>query len=1185
MELKTKLSLTGIRDTADGRAAFDRGAEYYRLKKVFGVKLWKNEYGEQLTTSAAGNGQKSYATGVCIDNTGFVADFDCTCKAFRKNYSGCEHIVALLFYRYYNTEPSAYEMMEGTGPFDDDEGEEDCNDEDYDDEDFGNSGDDSDFAKRLIAQALQEIETRRPGFSGFTGKGKVPERVQEKAVPTSPYIRELIDRYAMDDAARVAAESAAGNVRAVPKLELFEGSAYLSLTVGSSRQYVVKNMETFCNDFKMGIVAKYGKELELIHHIDSFEASSQPLIKFLLKKQEEKDGYLNPARYYGGYGYSYYEGYGPAKDKRNLRLMPSAMDELFELLRGSELSISAFDVSFPYRTSGAKGGDRGQASLRDGTPEFYLELKELPGKGGFSISLPDCSYILGEKHIYLYFSEASHFGQEHDLTNVLFRCDQDFSLALKDLITARLGSRQPLLISNGDMTSFYVNVLSELKKFVEIRGDITGIKKFAPDEMEVKFYLDSPMSDAITAVVKLQYGSQEIDPYEDTAATPNGIARDEKRERRVNLVMNRYFKFYDPSKKFSFMQGDDDLIYQFITEGIEELSAQGQVFISDRLKNMNVNKPPQISMGVRLESDLLNLDIDTGGLPLDEVMEALNHYRQKRKYYRMKDGSFLKLDDSGFSELSEMVEGLGLTEKDLSKGQIAVPKYRALYLDNLLRASNHVTFERDGHFKSLIRNMKSIDDSDFPVPEGLDYIMRGYQKDGYRWLAAMDSYGFGGILADDMGLGKTLQILSLLVSKKEEGQDCSSLVVCPTSLVLNWQNEVQKFAPELQTLVVIGSLAERRDLLKQMGDFDIVITSYDLLKRDIEKYGDKEFRYHIIDEAQFIKNHGTQNAKAVKIIKSRQRFAMTGTPVENRLSELWSIFDFLMPGYLHSYHKFKEDYETDIVKNGDKQKAAMLSRQIAPFVLRRLKSNVLKELPEKTESVVYARMEGEQKKLYLANLAKAKSEIDNKIKESGFEENKMMILALLTRLRQICCHPSLCYDDYKGESAKLETCVELLFEAVAGGHKVLLFSQFTSMLEIIEKSLKREGIRYHMLTGATDKGKRMKLVDRFNTDDTKVFLISLKAGGTGLNLTAADIVIHYDPWWNLAAQNQATDRTHRIGQKNSVHVYKLIEQGTLEEKILKLQESKKDLADSVINEGMSGMSLLTREALQDLLRP
>lgn len=1132
MHLKTNLSPMIIKDLAGSQVNFARGEEYFRKHRVTGVMLNKGDKEEQLSATIKGKIALSYATSACIEeDTGDVCHYQCTCPAFAEYDQACKHIVALLLYRYYYTNSNSYKLVEGIP-------------------------DDT-------------IKISKPKYPVLE-QWKEEEEFRHHW-PTDPRIKSLIDRYVLDD---VVSTTAGKNVKAVPKLEIYEGMAFLSITVGSARQYVVKNMENFYHNIKIRSKVSYGKELELLHHIDSFEQESQPLIKFILHKQEEKSLYSKGNDSYSyRYGYHYGHGnYGPDRDKKCLKLTPSGLDELFDLLlECNNVTIGTYgDISKPSK-------------LMDKTPDFYLQINELSRQRGFTLNLPDCEYLLGEKHVYLYCHNKSRYAQENNLTDVLCRCDQEFSIKIKDLVVAKLESRQLLTISNDDMVSFYVNVLSELKDVLEIRGDLNKIKKFAPDEMQTNIYLDSPRYDVVTAIVKYQYGKVEIDPNDLLKTAPKGIARDDKKERRITLLLNRYFKNYDPNQKFLFIQGDDDLIYQFVSEGFEEIAKLGAVFASDRFKNMGIKRPPQISVGVRLESNLLKIELDTKELPLDEAMDALNHYRQKRKYYRMKDGSFIKLDDAGFSDLADMVDGLGLSKKELSTGKISVPKYRAMYLDHLLKNSNNVAFERNGHFKSLIRNMKAIDDSDFTVPDSLERIMRGYQKDGYRWLATMDSYGFGGILADDMGLGKTIQMLSLLLSKKEEGKDCSALVVCPASLVLNWQNEILKFAPQLSVLIIMGTLIERKALLKKIDEYEVVITSYDLLKRDVERYKDKVFRYHVIDEAQYIKNQGTQNAKAVKTIKSEQRFALTGTPVENRLSELWSIFDFLMPAYLYSYKKFKNTYETDIVKSGDKDKMAMLGKQVAPFMLRRLKSNVLKELPDKVESVVYAQMEGEQKKLYFANLAKTKSEINKNIEQKGFESSKIAILALLTKLRQICCHPSLCYEDYKAESAKLEVCIELLLEATSSGHKVLLFSQFTSMLDIIEDRLSAEGISYYMLTGSTSKEKRMELVDKFNANDTQVFLISLKAGGTGLNLTGADVVIHYDPWWNIAAQNQATDRTHRIGQKNSVQVYKLIEKGTIEEKILKLQESKKDLADAIIRDDVTSIGAISQDALMELL--
>lgn len=473
------------------------------------------------------------------------------------------------------------------------------------------------------------------------------------------------------------------------------------------------------------------------------------------------------------------------------------------------------------------------------------------------------------------------------------------------------------------------------------------------------------------------------------------------------------------------------------------------------------------------------------------------------------------------------------------------------------------------------------------VPKTVHATLRPYQKDGYTWLNYMQKLGFGACLADDMGLGKTLQVISLLLAERQdydagEKERRRSLIVCPASLVYNWQKEIERFAPELETVTITGSAPERKDIIRHTTDGQILITSYDLLKRDVEYYKNIVFAVQVIDEAQYIKNAGTQAAKGVKKITAAFKLALTGTPIENRLSELWSIFDYLMPGFLYTYQKFREEIETPIVVNKDENKMERLQRMIRPFILRRLKGDVLKDLPEKLEENVYAKMEGEQLALYDAHVQQMKQMLDGK-SEAEFKSNKIQILAELTKLRQLCCDPALLFEDYKGESAKVQMCMDLIGNAVHGGHKVLLFSQFTTMLDRLAEQLKKLGIDYYMLTGSVNKEKRMQMVDSFNKDDVPVFCISLKAGGTGLNLTAADIVIHYDPWWNVAVQNQATDRAHRIGQKNVVTVYKLVSQGTIEEKIIDIQEKKKKLAEQVLEgEGMDSV-VFTKEEIMELL--
>ena len=524
---------------------------------------------------------------------------------------------------------------------------------------------------------------------------------------------------------------------------------------------------------------------------------------------------------------------------------------------------------------------------------------------------------------------------------------------------------------------------------------------------------------------------------------------------------------------------------------------------------------------------------------------------------------------------------MDIKPKDLSKEVIEIPKYRALFLDEHIKGAG-IDIRRDKAFKDLVTSIKEPGDLDFSPPDSLKGILRNYQKFGFKWLKTLSYYGMGGILADDMGLGKTLQVIALLLSEREEKGLKTSLVVVPTSLVYNWEDEVRKFAPSLKTLVLTGTKQERMEKLKDIDKVDLVITSYPLIRRDGDELRRFSFRYCILDEAQHIKNPDSQSAKVVKTMNAEVRFALTGTPMENTLSELWSIFDFIMPGYLFSHSRFKRQFEGPIVRDGDEKAAQQLSFHIKPFILRRVKKDVLKELPEKIEHQVTAELTTEQKKVYLAYMQRIREDIEREIQDKGFNNSHIKILAGLTRLRQICCHPSTFLENYKGGSGKLELLGDIIDEALQGGHRILLFSQFTSMLDIIRKFLEDKKIEYMYLDGSTPTQDRGQMVRDFNGGQGDIFLISLKAGGTGLNLTGADTVIHFDPWWNPAVEDQATDRAYRIGQDKVVHVMKLITRGTIEEKIFALQQKKKELIDTVIKPGHTLLSKMTEEEIREL---
>ena len=565
----------------------------------------------------------------------------------------------------------------------------------------------------------------------------------------------------------------------------------------------------------------------------------------------------------------------------------------------------------------------------------------------------------------------------------------------------------------------------------------------------------------------------------------------------------------------------------------------------------------------------------------------MKQYKLKKRYHRLKDGSFVNLEDNDTIKFIESVtEDIDVDYSQIKNNTLQLPMYRALYLDKILEKNSFIHVTKDESYKNLVENIdvKEIE-GNIEVPKNLNASLREYQKVGVQWLRMLDYYGLGGILADDMGLGKTVQLLCVICAYKDNGGKKPCLVVCPSSLCLNWQNEAEKFTIGMQSIVVHGTLEERKNQIASIPNYDIVITSYELLKRDIEEYKkyDFKFKYIIADEAQYIKNNNTQNAKAIKNISAETRFALTGTPIENSLSELWSIFDFIMPGYLFGYRKFKELYETPIIKEGNEVAMNKLKKLIEPFVLRRIKGEVLTELPDKMISVLNSQMVDEQRDIYLSYLAKAKKNAMEEIQENGIEKSQIKILALLTRLRQICCHPSLFIDNYKGESGKLNQCIEIVKDAIQSGHKILLFSGYTAMFEIIEKELQKENIEFLKLTGQTKVSERINLVDEFNSNpNKKLFLISLKAGGTGLNLVGADVVIHYDPWWNLSAENQATDRTYRIGQKRNVQVYKLITKNSIEEKIYELQKRKETLIDSMLSTNQTFISKLSKEDIMNL---
>jgi SNF2 family DNA or RNA helicase len=552
-----------------------------------------------------------------------------------------------------------------------------------------------------------------------------------------------------------------------------------------------------------------------------------------------------------------------------------------------------------------------------------------------------------------------------------------------------------------------------------------------------------------------------------------------------------------------------------------------------------------------------------------------------------RDGRTLLIDADAVESMQSVFADCAIADSS-TPGHFRMSRIYGAFVKSSLDALDGIDIEDTPSWRqNAIRQNRSAPIETLPLDPRLEGILRAYQKDGINWLAFLEKNGFCGILADEMGLGKTLQTLAWLnhTLTREENRGNPALIICPTSLVDNWAEEAARYVPDLKVMTMSG--ADRHEKWVQFPETHMVITSYALLRRDLEHYLQFEFAVAVLDEAQHIKNHSTQNAQAAKQIKARNRLVLTGTPMENSVTDLWSIMDYLMPGYLGSHDTFRNLYEQPISRNGAEGESAQLKlrRKLHPFLLRRIKTEVAADLPPKIERIATCTLTTDQQMVYQEILNKSRRRISDMVAEQGFNRSRMEILTTLLRLRQICCHldllklPAL---ESKFPSAKMDLFFELLDEALDGGHRILVFSQFVSMLQILRMQLEQNQTPYCYLDGASKD--RMDIVHRFNTRrDIPVFLISLKAGGTGLNLTGADMVIHFDPWWNPAVENQATDRAYRIGQKRTVYSIKLITKGTVEEKVLKLQEKKKHLINATIESDEKMIQVLNWEDIQEIL--
>ncbi|MGD7007271.1 SNF2 helicase associated domain-containing protein [Metabacillus sp. 84] len=750
---------------------------------------------------------------------------------------------------------------------------------------------------------------------------------------------------------------------------------------------------------------------------------------------------------------------------------------------------------------------------------------------------------------------------------VLFQLDsENFGrlMELKRVLDA--SGAESLSIPPEQIGVYLEKVVPGLRKLGEVFISDTLSKRMADSSFTAKLYLDR-VKNRLLAGLEFHYGNIVFNPLDskEVQALTSLIRDTDKEDVILKLMEESSFGRTDGGY---FLQ-NELLEYEFLYHVLPKLERFAQVHATTavRMRIFKESKPPRIDVRANRErTNWLEFKFELTGINEKEIRDVLLALDEKRKYYRLKSGALLSLETREYKEIQRFLKALPIQEEEWEK-ELEVPYVKGLQL--LDAVDENTVFE----FKNTITGLLVPNELEAKVPEQLETVLRDYQKTGYKWLKAIARNGFGGILADDMGLGKTLQSIAFILSELPHIRSTKKqvLIVSPSSLLYNWKHELDTFAPEIKAAIMDGSKLERMARYRKEAA-DVVITSYPLLRKDIQEYEKERFHTVFFDEAQAFKNPLTQTAKAVRKIAADHRFALTGTPVENAREELWSIFHTVFPELFMGLKEY-----SNLTKK-------QIARRIRPFMLRRMKEDVLSELPEKMESMEMTELLPEQKKLYAAYLAKLRHDTLKHLNKDTLQKNRIRILAGLTRLRQICLHPALFVSQYSGGSAKFELLLQIIEEAQGSGRRVLIFSQFTKMLELIGRTLAVQGRPYFYLDGQTPSDERVETARRFNAGERDLFLISLKAGGTGLNLTGADTVIHYDTWWNPAVEDQASDRAHRMGQTNPVNVIKLVTRGTIEEKMNDLQERKKKLIKEIIDFDEKMPMALTEEDIRDLLK-
>ncbi|MBQ3864476.1 MAG: DEAD/DEAH box helicase, partial [Clostridia bacterium] len=893
----------------------------------------------------------------------------------------------------------------------------------------------------------------------------------------------------------------------------------VALKAGMKRMYVVQNIPEMINAYFEGKPLRMGKDFTLDGQTQSFQVQEEAFLRLLSE-------------------YTHLYSVTNVPQKRKYISIPlMAVTRILDVLGEHPFLIrSRNELTEVTSVVREKLPISFQLNLdRDG---LHLYCR----KEGMQAFSPDCAYVLVQRKLYRLYEQEREM-----LYPFLMDPESEYHLGFR----------------NGER--FLSEILPRLQACasVQVQEDINQL--LVSEILTARAYLDREQDD-LTCRLEFCYAERSIDPFspkEDTAERLL-LLRDSAAEHGILSLLSQYGFHVRPG--YAHLQEDGD-IYEFLTKGVEQLRTCAEVYLSDELVQMRPRRM-HLSGSVRFNrgKNFLELTLQTGELPEEEIASFMQAVREKRRYVRLRDGSYLTLEDDGWEKISLLAQdALGETGNVLR-----FASYQAPALMSLLEG---LPVEREEEVRRLYEKLTGVPE-ELPAPlQG----MRTYQEEGFRWLYTLAELKMGGILADEMGLGKTVEVLALL-RKVQEAEGGVSLCVVPTSLLYNWLAEAERFTPNLRVLICQGNAQQRLSQLSEYSRYDLILTSYAQMRRDIDTLEKIPFRICILDEAQHIKNASSQSFRAARRLSGESRFALTGTPVENHLGELWAVFDYVLPGFLGDAREFANRFQTS-TEAQDRELAA-LRRRTAPFLLRRVKSDVLRDLPPKIEHDVLVDMTPEQYQAYAHTHNLLLRQIRHMDNQSERGRGMMRTLAAITRLRQLCCHPGLYLDQYEGSSGKLQACLELVAEAVEGGHFVLLFSQFTQMLDILRRHLRAMGISFLYMDGDTSARERVRLVNAFNACEADVFLISLRAGGFGLNLTNADVVIQYDPWWNPAVEDQASDRAHRIGQTRPVEVIRLVTRNSVEERVMALKEEKRDLIARAISGGETSIRELNREELR-----